>query len=85
MERVIRVASLHDAGEADRADRRAASPQDRFDAVEELRRVYFGYDEHSPYWQEFLNALRSENVKFLLIGGHALAFHVEARLTARGR
>ena len=32
-------------------------------------------------WQELLNALRSEGVKFLLIGGHALAFHVEARLT----
>jgi hypothetical protein len=32
-------------------------------------------------WQEFLSALRSENTKFLLIGAHALAFHVEARLT----
>jgi hypothetical protein len=32
-------------------------------------------------WQEFLNALISENTKFLLIGAHALAFHVEARLT----
>jgi hypothetical protein len=32
-------------------------------------------------WKEFLSALRSENVRFLLIGGHALAFHVEARLT----
>jgi hypothetical protein len=32
-------------------------------------------------WIEFLNALLSENTKFLLIGAHALAFHVEARLT----
>lgn len=32
-------------------------------------------------WKEFLLALRSENTKFLLIGAHALAFHVEARLT----
>jgi hypothetical protein len=32
-------------------------------------------------WKEFLSALRSENTKFLLIGAHALAFHVEARLT----
>lgn len=32
-------------------------------------------------WLDFLNALRSENTKFLLIGAHALAFHVEARLT----
>jgi hypothetical protein len=32
-------------------------------------------------WKEFLDALRSENATFLLIGGHALAFHVEARLT----
>jgi hypothetical protein len=32
-------------------------------------------------WLEFLSALRSENARFLLIGGHALAFHVEARLT----
>lgn len=32
-------------------------------------------------WLEFLNALLSENTKFLLIGAHALAFHVEARLT----
>jgi hypothetical protein len=32
-------------------------------------------------WKEFLGALLSENTKFLLIGAHALAFHVEARLT----
>lgn len=32
-------------------------------------------------WLELLSALRSENTKFLLIGAHALAFHVEARLT----
>jgi hypothetical protein len=32
-------------------------------------------------WKEFLAALRSENTRFLLIGAHALAFHVEARLT----
>ena len=32
-------------------------------------------------WQKFLAALLSENTKFLLIGAHALAFHVEARLT----
>ncbi len=34
-----------------------------------------------PDWKEFLEALLSENTKFLLIGGHALAFHTEARLT----
>jgi hypothetical protein len=32
-------------------------------------------------WKEFLDALRSEGVRFLLIRGHALAFHAEARLT----
>lgn len=32
-------------------------------------------------WIEFLNALRSENTKFLLIGAHALAYHAEGRLT----
>lgn len=32
-------------------------------------------------WLEFLNALLSENTRFLLIGAHALAFHVEGRLT----
>ncbi len=32
-------------------------------------------------WKEFLLALQSENTRFLLIGAHALAFHVEARLT----
>lgn len=32
-------------------------------------------------WHEFLSALLSENTRFLLIGAHALAFHVEARLT----
>jgi hypothetical protein len=34
-----------------------------------------------PDWKEFLSALLSENTKFLLIGAHALAFHVEGRLT----
>jgi hypothetical protein len=32
-------------------------------------------------WHEFLSALLSENTRFLLIGAHALAYHVEARLT----
>ena len=32
-------------------------------------------------WKEFLSALRSESTRFLLIGAHALAYHVEARLT----
>jgi hypothetical protein len=32
-------------------------------------------------WIEFLNALRSENTKFLLIGAHALAYRAEGRLT----
>jgi hypothetical protein len=32
-------------------------------------------------WHEFLSALLSENTRFLLIGAHALAFHVEARVT----
>lgn len=32
-------------------------------------------------WLEFLNALLSENTRFLLIGAHALAYHVEGRLT----
>jgi hypothetical protein len=32
-------------------------------------------------WHEFLTALLSENTRFLLIGAHALAYHVEARLT----
>ena len=34
-----------------------------------------------PDWKEFLLALRSQSTRFLLIGAHALAFHVEARLT----
>lgn len=32
-------------------------------------------------WKEFLSALVSANTRFLLIGAHALAYHVEARLT----
>ena len=32
-------------------------------------------------WREFLSALLSENTKFLVIGAHALAYHVEARIT----
>jgi hypothetical protein len=32
-------------------------------------------------WSDFSNALRFENTELLLIGAHALAFHVEARLT----
>ena len=34
-----------------------------------------------PDWNEFLEALRSQSTRFLLIGGRSLAFHVEARLT----
>lgn len=34
-----------------------------------------------PDWSAFLEALRSQNTKYLVIGGHALAYYVEARLT----
>lgn len=34
-----------------------------------------------PDWKEFLEALRLQSTRFLLIGGHALAYHAEARLT----
>ena len=32
-------------------------------------------------WSEFLSALISRRVRFVLIGGHAVAGHAEARLT----
>lgn len=37
--------------------------------------------ELSRDWNEFLSALISRNVKFVLIGGHAVAVHGEPRLT----
>lgn len=35
-----------------------------------------------PDWKEFLQLLNSHGVKFLLVGGHALAFHGHPRFTA---
>ena len=35
----------------------------------------------SPDWTEFLSALISHRVRFLLVGGHAVAAHGEPRLT----
>lgn len=32
-------------------------------------------------WTEFLSVLISRHVRFLLVGGHAVAAHAEARLT----
>lgn len=37
--------------------------------------------ELSRDWKEFLGALISRNVKFLLVGGHAIAIHGNPRLT----
>jgi hypothetical protein len=37
--------------------------------------------ELSPDWNEFLSLLTSKNVRFLLVGGHAVAGHGEPRLT----
>lgn len=33
-------------------------------------------------WTEFLSVLISRHVRFLLVGGHAVAAHAEARLTS---
>ena len=35
----------------------------------------------SPDWNEFLSLLISKRVRFLLVGGHAVAAHGEPRLT----
>lgn len=35
----------------------------------------------NPDWSEFLRVLLSQHVKFLLVGGHAVAGHGEPRLT----
>lgn len=37
--------------------------------------------ELNPDWSEFLRLLLSKRVKFLLVGGHAVAAHGEPRLT----
>lgn len=37
--------------------------------------------EFNPDWSEFLRLLLSNDVKFLLVGGHAVAGHGEPRLT----
>jgi hypothetical protein len=37
--------------------------------------------ELNPDWSEFLRALIAHRVRFLLIGGHAVAGHAEPRLT----
>jgi hypothetical protein len=37
--------------------------------------------ELNPDWSEFLQLLLSKRVKFLLVGGHAVAAHGEPRLT----
>jgi hypothetical protein len=79
--RTLRVEPLHDTAEADRADAQASHPSSasipsRSCAASTTAMAMIHRD-----WQEFLSALRSENTRFLLIGAHALAFHVEARFT----
>jgi hypothetical protein len=52
--RELRTMSLAEADEADREDRSLSTPQMRFDSMETLRRLYFGYDDDPPRLERLL-------------------------------
>lgn len=59
------------------------SPGERIAALEEIRREYnnWKYSDAQQRFREFLESLNSSEVKYLVLGGYALAFHGHPRYT----
>ena len=83
MERVVRVFDRHsDAEAADRAYYASLPPQERLNLLQTfMERYRAGLGEAARGSREFIGLLLSQDVEFLVVGGHAVAFHGYPRLT----
>ena len=83
MERIVTVFESHAAAEAaDRAALAAMSPQARLDLLlRRIRRDREGLGEPASDVNVRVGSLLSRHVEFLVVGGHAVAFHGYPRLT----
>jgi hypothetical protein len=72
--------SIHDAELADRDYYRSLSPQQRLDLLLELL-ASARSDETEYGFARFIALLKSTGVRYLLVGGHAVAFHGYPRFT----
>ena len=83
MERVIQIFPSHrQAGEADRQALSAMTPPERLDRAVALQAHY--REVHGDIGQglhELLALFHATGVDFLVVGGHAVAFHGRPRLT----
>jgi Zn/Cd-binding protein ZinT len=77
---VNRVA--RDRQSSDFAYWQSCPPAERIAALEEIRHEYHQWKYHAePRLQEFLQSLNDNDVRYLLIGGYAVAFHGHPRYT----
>ena len=83
MERVIVVFdSPEDAEKATRAAYQAMSPNERVALTVELQRRYYEAQHDAPRrLQRVLLCLNARDVKYLIVGGHAVSFHGYPRFT----
>jgi hypothetical protein len=78
---VVTIKNLHDKG-SDFAYWQKQTPQNRIDALEQVREEYnfWKYGTNKDL-KEFVAILNSNDVRYLVIGGYALAFHGHPRYT----
>jgi hypothetical protein len=58
---------------------RSRTPAERFEALEILRQIAYGYDPTTERLSEFLRLLNSNAAEYLLIGGYAVNYYGCAR------
>jgi len=83
MEPVLRVAkSFREAAEIDRRDIAALSLEERISLVEAIRRKHFDESGAESRLERVLVCADRHRVRFVLVGGHAVAAHGEPRARA---
>ncbi len=81
MVREVSRRRLHDA-RGDAEHWRGRPPAERLAAVEDLRRRHHGWDDAPrPRLQRVCRLLRAHEVRFLIVGGYAVALHGHPRYT----
>src|SRR4051794_20987711 len=83
MERVVqRFATAAEAERAEREYYAKLTPHQRLEILDEIIRRGRGpgYDPEQD-WRAFIESLNFQNVEYMLVGGHAVAYHGRPRFT----
>lgn len=79
--KAVRIARIDQVG-SDYAFWKDQPNERRLSTVEEIRREYHGWgSDERPYFSEFIKLMNVHGVRYVVVGGYAVAFHGHPRYT----